>query len=109
MVNQPGTFIILIMFAYIKYLFFSPMLFLNLHLFHSSEIPLNTQISLDLSYYKKYGKHYRYCYIIHLEIQYMHYKQKNPISSFTVSSRTHFTLMILIRNKLMGFLIIAAT
>ncbi len=58
------------------------MFFLNIHLLLSSEIPLNTQICLCLSYYKKYGKHYRYCYIIHLEIQYMHYKH--------TKSETHF-------------------
>ncbi len=65
------------MFAYIKYLFFSLMLFLNILL--SSEIP---QICLDQSYYKNYGKHYRYCCIKHFEIQYMHYKQTKSESHF---------------------------
>ncbi len=73
------------MFAYIKYLFFSPMLFLNIHLLLSSEITLNTQICLCLSYYKNDGKHYRYCYIIHFEIQYMHYKHRKS-DSFSISS-----------------------
>ncbi len=56
------------------------MLFQNILL--SNEIPLNTQICLYVPYYKNYDKHYRYCYIIHFEIQYMHYKH--------TKSETHF-------------------
>ncbi len=41
------------MFAYIKYLFFSPMLFLNIHLLLCSEIPLNTQICLYINLKKE--------------------------------------------------------
>ncbi len=71
MVIQPSTFNILF------YVFLCKIFVLL-----SSEIPLNTQICLGLSYYKNYGKHYRYCYIIHFEIQYMHYKH--------TKSETHF-------------------
>ncbi len=86
------------MFAYIKYLFFSPMLFLNIHLLLSSEIPLNTQICLCLSYYKNYGKHYRYCYIIHFEIQYMHYKHTKVKLIFYILIITNMTFPFIFFN-----------
>ncbi len=57
------------MFAYIKYVLFSHAFFkYTLTSFQWNSIK---HTHLSLSYYKNYGEHYRYCYIIHFEIQYM--------------------------------------